>query len=238
MRSLDLPNHGACRALTEVVAELFPAAAGRLPRRRVAAGETLYREGDGTDRLYLVESGLIRTERLGAGGEAVPFASLSGGDLVGELCFCTVRARQESAHAVRDAVLVVLSADDLVELASRDRDALIGVLEALCHRVDTARRHLGELGFESGERRVALRLLELARSEGMVVQPGVLALVDRPTQASLAAAAFVSREFANRVLNELRGAGLVAYERTGPVTAYETMLAAHLVSTKDARGSL
>jgi CRP-like cAMP-binding protein len=230
-------THGSCRALTEVAAELLATRVGALPRRRIAAGRLLYRAGDPTDHVYVVSSGLLRTERMGPHGEAVLVDSHSRGDLVGELCFCQVRARQERAIAVDASVVVALSAVALVELAASERDTLVAVLEMLCHRVDVARRRLGELGFDSGKRRVALRLLELAMSEGVAAGLGVRAIVRRPSQASLAAAAFVSREFANRVLGDLRAKGLLAFERTGPITVYVARLEESLAKGALAHGS-
>lgn len=225
---LRFSAHGACRALTEIAAELFPRARGELPRRRVGAGQALYRQGDPTERVFLVEIGTLRTESTGPSGAPVLLASHGPGDLVGELCFCEVRARQERAVAIENAEVLVLGADEIVELASRDREALVAVLELMCHRVDVARRRLGELGFESGERRIGLRILDLALSEGTLVERGVRAIVRRPSQAALASAAFVSREFANRVLGELRREGFLAFERSGPMTVYVDRLAAHL----------
>ena len=225
---LRFSAHGACRALTEIAAELFPRARGELPRRRVGAGQALYREGDGTGRVFLIETGTLRTERTGPSGDSVLLASHGPGDLVGELCFCEVRARQERAVVIEAAEVLVLGADEIVGLASRDREALVAVLELLCHRVDVARRRLGELGFDSGERRVAMRLLDLALTEGTAVEPSVRAIVRRPSQAVLASAAFVSREFANRVLGELRAAGVIAFERSGPLTVYIDRLEQHL----------
>ena len=226
--AIRLAAHGACRALTEIAAELFPRAAGALPRRRVAAGGTLYREGDSTEHLFLVESGTLRTERVAPNGDLVLLSSHGEGDLVGELCFCEVRARQERAVAVDDAELLVLGVDQMIDLAARDRETLVAMMELLCHRVDVARRRLGELGFDSGERRIGLRILDIALAEGTLVERGVRAIVRRPSQAALASAAFVSREFANRVLGELRREGFLAFERSGPMTVYVDRLAAHL----------
>jgi CRP-like cAMP-binding protein len=220
----NFSSHGCCRALTEVAAELLATRVGGFPQRRVAAGRLLYRAGDPTDDVYVVSAGLLRTEQIGPDGEAVLVASHGRGDLVGELCLCQIRARQEQAVAVRESVVAVLSAAAVVDLAARERDTLVAVLEMLCHRVDIARRRLGELGFDSGQRRVALRLLDLATSEGVAVGPGLRAIVRRPSQASLAAAAFVSRELANRVLGDLRARGLVAFDRTGPITVHVARL--------------
>ena len=224
---IRLAAHGGCRALTEIAVELFPRA-GALSRKRVAGGGTLYREGDSTDHLFLVETGTLRTERVSPSGEVVLLSSHGVGDLVGELCFCEVRVRQERAVAISDAQLLVLGIDEVIDLAGRDREALVATMELLCHRVDVARRRLGELGFDSGERRVALRILDVALSEGTLLEVGVRVIVRRPSQAALASAAFVSREFANRVLGELRSGGLLAFERSGPMTVYVDRLAAHL----------
>lgn len=197
-------------------------------RRKFAPGSIVYDRGEATDHVFLVVSGTLRVEQIGPDGGAVFVTSHIADDLVGELCLCEVRLRQERAVAVVRAEVVVVRVEDLLDLAARDRDALVGLVEELCHRVDAARRRLGEVGFETGERRIALRVLELALVEGTAVQPGLRALVRRPSQAAIASAAFVSREFTNRVLGELRSLGLVAFERSGPMMVYVERLKTHL----------
>lgn len=227
--ALDLKRHGACRALTETLVQAWPASfRAAVPARVVEAGAKLYARGGPTDVLFAIESGTVRTSITSPAGDDVLIASYGAGELVGELCFCEVRARQEDAVAVGRTRVIALGVPDLLDAVGRSPEAALAVLEALCHRVDAARRRLGEVGFEDGEHRVMLRVLDLAESEGVVVSPGVVAVARRPTQAAVAASAFVSREFANALLGRLREEGVIDFDRSGPMTVAVDRLRARL----------
>jgi hypothetical protein len=53
----------------------------------------------------------------------------------------------------------------MFDLAARDREVLVVMMDLLCHRVDVARRRRCELGFDSGEPRTAMRILDVALSK-------------------------------------------------------------------------
>src|SRR5512140_752014 len=95
MHAIDLPSHQACRALTEGLSHVAPDLLGRGRARRLRAGETLYREGEATGSAWVVSRGRVRTLASGR------IESFGEGELVGELCFCSVRARQETATATQ-----------------------------------------------------------------------------------------------------------------------------------------
>jgi len=95
----------------------------RLSRRRVAADKALFRQGDPSDALYLVESGRFRvfvSERVGH--ERV-LQFLGPGEIVGEAAFMADTPYVTSAVAVEDA--------SVWRLARPDFDALLGKHEAV-----------------------------------------------------------------------------------------------------------
>lgn len=217
----DLRRHQACRGLTEAIAQ----AAGELSRagrrRKLKAGEQLYGEGGSTESAFLLTSGRLRT--LGRGR----IESYGPGELVGELCFCAVRARQETAVATQACEVIELSATQLLR-ALRNSEALAkGLLEWYCERLGEARALAGEAQLASAAARVARRVLELAAAEG-IVDGEARVLVRRPTHAELGRGALVSRERVSAVLADLRSRGLVAYGRTGPLRVLLDKLRAEL----------
>ena len=93
------------------------------PSRRLASGETLFRQGDAGDRLYVITSGSINVVSAEApDGAALPqrFVSLSPGMMLGETAMLDGGGRSGDAvaegetevHALDDATLQRLRADD------------------------------------------------------------------------------------------------------------------------------
>src|SRR5262245_49391259 len=52
-------------------------------------GQTVFRQGDAGDRLYIVKTGVLEVVAARDGGEATPLAYLGEGEVVGELALLT-----------------------------------------------------------------------------------------------------------------------------------------------------
>jgi CRP-like cAMP-binding protein len=74
----------ATRALDKIL--------GRMRPRRYAAGEPICREGEMSDRLYLIESGVVDVV-VGEGSAARAIARLRRGDIFGEMGLLTDEPR-------------------------------------------------------------------------------------------------------------------------------------------------
>jgi putative ABC transport system ATP-binding protein len=82
------------------------------PRRELAAGELLFRQGDHSDFVYEIESGTVEVYReLVDGGEEV-LATRTDGNYVGELGPLLGFPRSASVRAVSDVALVALTAQE------------------------------------------------------------------------------------------------------------------------------
>ncbi len=86
--------------------------------RPVAAGEVLFREGDGGDEMYVVRRGRIRLRR----GTTV-LRDMGVGDYFGELSMLLGTPRSATAEAVEDSELVVIRRDQW-ELMLREQPEL------------------------------------------------------------------------------------------------------------------
>lgn len=93
---------------------------------RVPAGETIVREGERGDSLFLIASGTVRVSTRGEQDEDVPLAVLGPGDFFGEVSLLTGRPRT--------ATVVALTETDLLRF---DRTAVDG-LRRLHPRIETS----------------------------------------------------------------------------------------------------
>jgi putative ABC transport system ATP-binding protein len=98
--------------LADRVVELTPrfeAASGRATTRQLAAGEVLFRQGDGSDLVYLIEDGTLDVLRELADGTSSKLATLGPGRYVGELGPLLGLQRSATARAATDCTLQVCS---------------------------------------------------------------------------------------------------------------------------------
>jgi predicted acylesterase/phospholipase RssA/CRP-like cAMP-binding protein len=78
---------------------------------RVHGGETLVRQGDPSDALFIVVHGRLRASLQGASGEAKILGEIRRRDVIGEMGVLTGAPRSASITAVRDSLLARLTID-------------------------------------------------------------------------------------------------------------------------------
>jgi len=83
-----------------------PALASLGLRREAAAGEVLFREGEGAECCYLLESGEVALRRVSRRGEEVEIARIVPGEWFGEVVLFAARDYPARAVAVRDSVAI------------------------------------------------------------------------------------------------------------------------------------
>ena len=93
----------------------------------LAAGETLFRQGDEADAVYLVTAGSLGVVQTSPGGASISLRSLGPGELVGELGVLTAGRRTASVVAEGPARLLRVGREGL--------EALLATAPALADRV-------------------------------------------------------------------------------------------------------
>jgi NTE family protein len=88
-----------------------------LPRCRLAAGESLFAEGDTGSTMYLVMSGIIEIFTIRA-GEAVSIRTFMPGSYFGELALLGQEVRSASVRAIEDSVLLEVDNEALARITA------------------------------------------------------------------------------------------------------------------------
>ena len=91
----------------------------RMTWRHVSREGTLFRQGESSDRLFVVVSGRLHILSADDGREAKIVEEISQGGTVGELGVFSDEAQSTSVVAVRDSVLLEFAHDNFRELAAR-----------------------------------------------------------------------------------------------------------------------
>lgn len=221
---LRLSSHAECRALTGLAAHLATRPGIQGTARRLRRGERLYGAGDATDRLYLVTEGVVHTHLMSESGRELRLGAAHAGDAVGELCFCSVRRRSESAVAATDAVVVPVLGEEVVRYAGSGSEAAREVLEHLFHRIAVLTGRVEELAFASARERLLRRLSALAAAAGLA--PDGAVTLPAASHEDWARQVYATREQVSAVLADLRRRGAIDYHgHPSALTVYPARLA-------------
>ena len=105
--------------------------ASRLAPRKIKAGDTIFREMDASDALYVVERGIVVVSKHVHGDVDVIITRFHPGDFFGEMGLFDAGPRSASAQAEVDTVLWMLRRDAFNQIMSDHAD--IGA--KICYRL-------------------------------------------------------------------------------------------------------
>ena len=196
LRSLSVPEREAFLALTRP--------------RTFARNEVVCHAGDPADSLHLVESGHLAVRGGLSTGVTATFTILSSGDYFGELALLREDSRRTATVVAlepsRTLSVAATAFHSLCQENSRVERALTAML---ADRVDALSRRLLETMYESLDRRVYRRLVELAHSYDVREGKATIPL----SQTQLADLVGATRPSVNQVLQRLADQGLVRLSR-------------------------
>ena len=197
--------------------ELDQIAAVAVPRS-FPRGVRVFHEGDNSDACYIVRTGDLRVTREHSDGRAIALATLSEGDIFGELAMLDGGARSASVETLADSELLALPAGDMRRLLTGHPDIAVKLIVALVRRVRETNERVARQSFQTVPSRVAGVLAQLIAEEAIPEDRAGITV--RMTQADLAQLAGTSRESVSRFLATLERAGVVTVGR-GRVTVVE-----------------
>ena len=171
----------------------------------------MFHEGDNSDACYIVRSGDLRVTREHSDGRAIALATLSGGDIFGELAMLDGGARSASVETLADSELLALPAGDVRRLLAEHPAIAVKLIVALVRRLRETNERVARQSFQTVPSRVAGVLAQLIAEEAIPEDREGITV--RMTQADLAQLAGTSRESVSRFLATLERAGVVSVGR-------------------------
>jgi CRP-like cAMP-binding protein len=180
-------------------------------RRTFSRNEVVCHEGDPADSLHLVEHGHLAVHGGLASGATATLTILSAGDYFGELALLRAdHRRTATVTALEPSRTLVVAAASFDALVRRNPAVERVVSTLLADRIDVLSRRLMETMYESVDRRVCRRLLDLARSYGGPDHPVTIPL----SQAQVADLVGATRPSVNQVLQRLAELDVVSLSRS------------------------
>jgi CRP/FNR family transcriptional regulator, cyclic AMP receptor protein len=130
-------------------AEMVESIIGRLRERNIAKGETLFREGESGNSMYIVKRGALIVRRHCSKDYEARLQMMRPGDFFGVTALIEMEPRPFSCVAEQDSLLYELTNSDLYALYKNDLKGYVLLLQnisrELCRRLRKAARRIAEL---------------------------------------------------------------------------------------------
>jgi CRP-like cAMP-binding protein len=181
-------------------------------RQRLRVGTTLFTEGDASNRVVLLLSGLVRVASVSDNGQEMILGFRGKGNVLGELAAIDGEEHMATVTVVEEGEALVVPAQRFLDALVEDPGLALVLLRSIVGRLRDADRKRAEFVALDVVGRVAQRLVELAEAFGEPAEGGTrigLAL----SQRELAGWVGASREAVNKALGQLGERGLIAAGR-------------------------
>ena len=193
-------------------------------RVKLRKGQSLFKEGDDGDHLFVVSSGEVKLGTKSVDGRENLLMILGPGDMFGELSLFDSGPRTATATAVTDSKLLALGQDKVIPWVKEHPEVSLQLLARLASRLRRTNEVVGDLVFSDVPGRVAKALIDLGvkfgdkRSEGLFVNHDL-------TQEELAQLVGASRETVNKALADFAQRGWLRLEaRSVMILDYDRLL--------------
>ena len=108
--------------LRDLPARFLSTLLGCVTTRMFQGEDFLFREGEASDRFYLIRTGTVQVECSIEGGEPVPIQTLGAGDILGWSWLLEPRTRHFDARAVDEVRTLSFETARLVEACEQDHE--------------------------------------------------------------------------------------------------------------------
>ena len=190
---------------------------------KVSKGQTLFKEGDAGDRLFVVVEGKLKLGTSSGDGRENLLSILGPGDMFGELSLFDPGPRTATATAVTDARVLALANDQVIGWVTAHPQVSLQLLKRLARRLRRTNEVLADLVFADVPGRVAKAIMDLGERFGTKKDDG-LHVNHELTQEELAQLVGASRETVNKALADFAVRGWVRLEpRAVVVLDYERL---------------
>ncbi len=171
-------------------------------------GGTLFDQGDESDGLYVIVSGIIRIYLTADDSREATINLLEDGEIIGEMALLDGLPRSAGAAALTDVKLIFIPRDPFMELLDTSRKLARQIILTLCERLRAANAQVDQAIFHDLRHRLLVLLRQLAIIHGQV--DAEVAVVDLDlTQGTLAQMLGASREAVNKQLRALAKEGRI-----------------------------
>ncbi len=177
--------------------------------RVVERGKSVYRAGEASSRVFVLETGSVKLSRIAPDGKEVNLAVLGPSEIFGELAITGETIRRDTAQVLEDAVVCAFELRGFCDFLRRHPDMALRVAKLIGRRLRRAEAKIQDILFNDVRTRLAHTMARLAREFGKKGPNGTRIAI-RLTQTDLAQLIGSTRETTSTIFNEFRREGMVA----------------------------
>lgn len=173
-------------------------------KKKFRKKDIVFMEGDTSNQLCFIVAGKIKTYRTNEEGKEYITGIHKEGDFFGYLTLTDESIRKETAMAIEDTEIAMLSKQDFLKLLSSNRELMMQFINFVTNNLDEAEQRLLKLAYNSARSRVAEALIFICKK--YQAKDGDTIPLSRDNLSTLAG---VSPESASRNLSDFRDEGLI-----------------------------
>ena len=186
--------------------------------RRYNSGQVLYGEGDPTNHVYYVASGVVKILRTDTYGKELIIELCKAGDFCGHMDVLKGLEYGSAAEVLEDAEVHLIPRKSFLDLMHRNRDVAMRFIRLLAGEVTQNQERLLALAYASVRERTAQALLDLqARFEEADSKPQL-------SREDLAGMVGTAKESLIRALSDFKSDGWVTLEGRNVIIQDEVAL--------------
>ncbi len=209
--SATLSALGGAALFSSLSPEELRLLAAHAVRKSVAAGQSLFDEGDACKGLYIVAGGRLRIYKSSPAGRLQVLSVEGPGSTIAELPVFDGGPYPASASAVEDSQVLFISREDFRAFCLRHPEVALKILAVVGARLRRLVEIIEELSFSTVRQRLISVLLKLAQTGGKRTARGI-ELQLPGTHQELAHQLGTVRELVSRNLTRLNAEGLLSVD--------------------------
>jgi CRP/FNR family cyclic AMP-dependent transcriptional regulator len=196
----ELPEHVQADILQVAVCRSYP------------AGQVIFLQGEPADRLYILESGWVKSVRMSPDGREQALLFLHPGEVFGDVAVFTGVPYPGTVLALEPVKLWSISKIEIIRLIKQHNELSVAIIRRLSERILYYVSLVEDLSLRSVEARLARTLLQHAEE-----QDGKMIVPRRPwtTFDEMSTRLGTVRDVLGRVLRSLEQDGILHVERQG-----------------------
>jgi CRP-like cAMP-binding protein len=177
-------------------------------RKRLAAGEVLFRQGDPVGAFYVVVVGRLRATQTTPDGQQIIIRYVGPGEFVGYVALSGEARHPGSVNAVDDSHLMGWTVPAIRALMAKHSAIAMNALSVIGTRYHEMQVRLREIATEKVEQRIAHAILRLGKQAGRSTSRGIEIAIPLSRQ-DLAEMTGTTLHTVSRILSAWETAGLV-----------------------------
>ena len=143
-------------------------------RKRSAAGQALFMQGDPTDEMFLIKGGRVKLSKVLEDGTELTLDIRKAGDFVGENMFSEEGQYPVSAYCLEDTFTCGFSRSQFEELVLQHPKVGLQIIKNLSERITWLTRRVGNLAVTNIEDRLYCVLSSVAKEHGKRSPQGIM----------------------------------------------------------------